>query len=36
MVPGTQQAVIVDHGDGLCSKLVIEISTDEALSAFVD
>jgi hypothetical protein len=36
MVPGTQQVVIVDHGDDLCSKLVIEISTDEALSAFVD
>ena len=36
MKPGTQKEIIIDHGDGLCSKLVIERSTDEALTAFID
>ena len=36
MKPGTQKGVIIDHGDGLCSKVVIERSTDEALNAFID
>jgi hypothetical protein len=36
MEPGTQKAIIIDHGDGLCSKVVIEPSTDEALNAFID
>jgi hypothetical protein len=36
MEPGTQKEIIIDHGDGLCSKVVIEPSTDEALNAFID
>ena len=36
MERGTQKEIIIDHGDGLCSKLVIEPSTDEALTAFID
>jgi hypothetical protein len=36
MQPGTQKKVAIDHGDGLCSRLVIEPSTDAALAAFVD
>jgi hypothetical protein len=36
MQPGTQKEVVIDHGDGLCSKVVIEPSPDEALVAFVD
>ena len=36
MEPGTQKEIIIDHGDGLCSKVMIEPSTDEALSAFID
>jgi hypothetical protein len=35
MVPGTQKVIVIDHGDGLCSKVVIEPSTDEALNAFI-
>src|SRR5262245_53022359 len=34
--PGTQKEIIIDHGDGLCSKVMIEPSTDEALNAFID
>ena len=33
MVPGTQKAIVIDHGDGLCSKVVIE-PTPEALRVF--
>jgi len=33
--PGTQKEIIIDHGDGLCSKVMIEPSTDEALNAFI-
>jgi len=36
MKPGTQKGIIIDHGDGLCSNVVIETSTDEALNAFID
>ena len=36
MQPGTQKEIILDHGDGLCSKVIIEPSTDEALNAFLD
>ena len=36
MKPGTQKEIIIDHGDGLCSKVMIEPSTDEALNAFID
>ena len=36
MKPGTQKEIIIDHGDGLCSKAMIEPSTDEALNAFID
>ena len=36
MEPGTQNEIIIDHGDGLCSKVMIEPSTDEALNAFID
>jgi hypothetical protein len=36
MEPGTQKEIIIDHGDGLCSKVIIEPSTDEALNAFID
>ena len=36
MEPGTQKEIILDHGDGLCSKVIIEPSTDEALNAFLD
>jgi hypothetical protein len=36
MEPGTQKGIIIDHGDGLCSKVMIEPSTDEALNAFID
>jgi len=36
MEPGTQKEIIIDHGDGLCSKVMIEPSTDEALKAFMD
>ena len=36
MEPGTQKEIIIDHGDGLCSKVMIEPSTDEALYAFID
>ena len=36
MVPGTQKAIVIDHGDGLCSKVVIEPTTDEELKAFID
>ena len=36
MEPGTQKEIIIDHGDGLCSKVMIERSTDEALNAFID
>ena len=36
MEPGTQKEIIIDHGDGLCGKLMIERSTDEALNAFID
>jgi hypothetical protein len=32
---GTQKEITIDHGDGLCSKVVIEASTDEALNAFI-
>jgi hypothetical protein len=36
MKPGSQKEIIIDHGDGLCSKVMIEPSTDEALNAFID
>jgi len=36
MEPGKQKEIIIDHGDGLCSKVMIERSTDEALNAFID
>jgi hypothetical protein len=36
MEPGTKQEIVVDHGDGLCSRVVIETSTADALAAFVD
>jgi hypothetical protein len=36
MEPGTQKEIIIDHGDGLCSKVMIEPSTAEALNAFID
>ena len=36
MKPGTQKEIVIDHGDGLCSKVMIEPSTDEALNAFID
>jgi hypothetical protein len=36
MEPGTQKEIIIDHGEGLCSKVMIEPSTDEALNAFID
>jgi hypothetical protein len=36
MEPGTQKVIVIDHGDGLCSKVVIEPTTDEALNAFID
>ena len=36
MEPGTQKVIIVEHGDGLCSKLVIEPSDDKALEPFVN
>jgi hypothetical protein len=36
MEPGTQKEIIIDHGDGLCSKVMIERSTDEALNSFID
>ena len=36
MEPGTQKAIVIDHGDGLCSKVMIEPSTDQALNAFID
>src|SRR5215813_12857734 len=36
MEPGTQKEIIIDHGDGLCSKVMIEPSTDQALNAFID
>jgi hypothetical protein len=36
MEPGTQKEIIIDHGDGLCSKVMIGPSTDEALNAFID
>jgi hypothetical protein len=36
MVPGTQKVIVIDHGDGLCSKVVIEPTTGEALNAFID
>ena len=36
MKPGTQKEIIIDHGDGLCSKVMIEPSTDEAPNAFID
>ena len=35
MAPGTQKEIIINHGDGLCSKVTIEPSTDEALNAFI-
>jgi len=34
--PGTHKEIIIDHGDGLCSKVMMEPSTDEALNAFID
>ena len=36
MEPDTQKEIIIDHGDGLCSKVMIEPSPDEALNAFID
>jgi hypothetical protein len=36
MEPGTQKKIIIDYVDGLCSKVMIEPSTDEALNAFID
>jgi hypothetical protein len=36
MESGTRKEIIIDHGDGLCSKVTIEPSTDEALNAFID
>ena len=36
MEPGTRKEIVIDHGDGLCSKVMIEPSTDEALNAFID
>src|SRR5262245_34664697 len=36
MEPGTQKEIIIDHGDGLCSKVMIEPSTDEELNAIID
>ena len=36
MEPGMQKEIIIDHGDGLCSKVMIEPSTDQALNAFID
>ncbi len=36
MEPGTQKEIIINHGDGLCSTVMIEPSTDEALNAFLD
>jgi hypothetical protein len=34
--PGTQKEIIIDHGDALCSKVMIEPATDAALNAFID
>jgi hypothetical protein len=31
-----QNEMIIDHGDGLSSKVMTEPSTDEALSAFIN
>ena len=36
MEPGTQKEIIIDHGDGLCSKVVLERSDDKALEPFVN
>ena len=36
MEPGRQKEIIIDHGDALCSKVILEPSTDEALNAFID
>jgi hypothetical protein len=36
MEPGTQKEIIIDHGDGLCSKVVLEPSDDKALEPFVN
>jgi len=36
MEPDMQKEIIIDHGDGLCSKVMIEPSTDEALNALID
>ena len=35
MERGAQKELIIDHGDGLCGKVMIEPSTDEALNAFI-
>ena len=35
MEPGTRKEITIDHGDGLCSKIMIEPSTDESLNAFI-
>lgn len=31
-----RRSLIIDHGDGLCSKVTIEPSTDKTLNAFID
>jgi hypothetical protein len=36
MKPGTQKEIIIDHGDGLCSKVMIGPAIDEALNASID
>ena len=36
MEPSTRKEIVIDHGDGLCSQVVIEPTTDEALNAFID
>jgi hypothetical protein len=36
MEPGTRKEIIIDHGDGLCSQVMIEPSIDEALNALID
>jgi hypothetical protein len=36
MKPGTQKEIVIDDGAGLCSRVMIEPSTDEALNAFID
>jgi hypothetical protein len=35
MERGMQKEIIIHHGEGLCSRVMIEPSTDEALNAFI-